>query len=200
MGLYINYLLIMAVLNISTILGHNVCPSSQCGNVSVRYPFFLEHETPPASIKCTYFYLICNETSGTTILFLPPAEHFYVQKINYTQQYIQLYDPRNCLTKSLFDLSLPVSPPFKTNYENYTMYVCPRDLTMTSIPCLSNSTNITVVASGSFKDDNKCEPTRSRLLPVHEDNAFFLTWDSNGCADCDDHDSGQELLSLSLSL
>ncbi|XP_042012094.1 RING-H2 finger protein ATL22-like [Salvia splendens] len=180
----------MALLNISTILGHNVCPSSQCGNVSVHYPFNLEHETPSASIKCTYFNLICNKTSGTTIFHLPPAGHFYVQKINYTQQYIQLYDPRNCLTKRLFDLSLPVPSPFKTNYENYTLYVCPPDLAMGSILCLSNSTNITVVASGSFKDDNKCEPTHYRLLPVHEDNAFSLTWDSNGCANCDDHDSG----------
>ncbi|XP_047951302.1 putative RING-H2 finger protein ATL21A [Salvia hispanica] len=145
----------LSLLNISTILGHNVCPSSECGNVSVHYPFNLEHEMPSSSsINCVNFNLICNDSSGTTIFHLPPEVHFYVRKINYTQQYIQLYDPQNCLTKRLFDLSLPVPSPFKTNYENYTLYVCPPDLAMASIPCLSNSTNMTVVASGSFKDDN----------------------------------------------
>ncbi|XP_057809170.1 RING-H2 finger protein ATL22-like [Salvia miltiorrhiza] len=199
MGLcIIIYLLLLALFNISTILAQDLCPSFHCGNVTVHYPFKLEDETPPTWSSCTYINLNCNRASNATILNLPHLGEFYVHRIDYTQLYIQLYDPRNCLTERLFDSSLspPISSPFKAAYDNYTLYVCPLDFPVDPILCLSNSTNVTVAARGSFKDEHRCQATRTGPLPVYHDaNFLFLTWDYDDCIKCkdsDDHDSGRK--------
>ncbi|KAH6756582.1 SET domain protein 14 [Perilla frutescens var. hirtella] len=162
------------------------------GNVTVQYPFKFENETPSNSNNCTYFNLSCNKTESTTLVNLADAGDFYVQKIDYTQQYIQLYDPGNCLMRKLLDFSIQLqSSSFKAEFANYTFYVCPLDSYMNQIHCMSNSTNITIATRESLMDDYRCRAIASQMLPVvHDDTFFYLSWDSDHCINC--QESGRQ--------
>ncbi|KAL6973568.1 hypothetical protein U1Q18_027753 [Sarracenia purpurea var. burkii] len=67
------------------------CPSHQCGEVEIKYPFWLMTE-PPLTQYCGYpsFNLSCSTTNET--IFNLPTDSYYVKSINYTNFSVALVD------------------------------------------------------------------------------------------------------------
>lgn len=102
----------------------NVCSSSLCGNIQIKYPFRLQDQEP--GNNCTYINLTCSN-QGISILNLPFSGDVYVNDINYDDNEITLHDPGNCLPGRLLNNSINLKslPYTATYYENYTFYACP---------------------------------------------------------------------------
>lgn len=183
----------------------NVCPTSNCGSLYLRYPFKLQNTQ--AQDNCTYIDLNCNatlNTKGTAIVSLPFGGDFYVRYISYYAPHIRLYDPGSCLMRRLMkNLNLSSSPFKAVAYEKYTFYTCPANSGVeyycSPIDCLSNSTNSTVATAFVSSEnmlDIGCQVIGSWLLPVLGKGQFefdgtngdlYLTWNSTSCIACEDH-------------
>ncbi|CAI9768825.1 unnamed protein product [Fraxinus pennsylvanica] len=185
----------------------NVCSSSFCGNIQIKYPFKLQGQE--TGNNCTYINLTCSN-QGIPILNLPFSGDFYVNDIDYYDNIITLHDPSDCLPGRLLNNSINLtSSPFSANYyENYTFYTCPANSDpvgyyAVAITCLSNSTNATV-ASQEPSDEFEyfgCEIIGSSLLPVMFQGQFedqgingdlSLHWDVSDCKYCDPQPLPQE--------
>ncbi|KAK4476344.1 hypothetical protein RD792_015493 [Penstemon davidsonii] len=187
------------------------CPKGFCGNnpFAIRFPFQLENQKPK---NCGYpgFNLSCslNQKAKPVLLNLESSGAFYVGKINYLNQEIQLYDPYNCLISRLISLNLS-STPFMASYtKNFTFLSCPseliRDRTATTIDCLSNTTT-SILATSSMNlvrdlDMNICSTMFTLPIPVskivyqNDDDQWLdtnltgdlqLTWNVPDCEDCE---------------
>lgn len=177
----------------------NSCPNSRCGSsfLPINYPFKLESDQPP---KYCYnsINLRCDDQSHT-VMNLPYFGEFYVSDIDYYHRKITLTDPGNCLARR-FMTKFSVSPLSAFSYENYTFYMCPRDLGIRrffQIHCLSNSTNATVVTradSSDYVEGYGCKPIVSSMIPVSLLSEYYdwqkfgyleLTWDFPLCKHCE---------------
>nr|GMD61889.1 putative RING-H2 finger protein ATL21A [Ipomoea batatas] len=204
---------------ISSLLIHAMagdCQSSSCseGGVSVRFPFGLENQ--PSFMSCAYnplFSLKCSTSNSNSssssssqqrspvpvVFNLPSSGDFFVRKINYPKQEIQLYDPSNCLPKRFLKLDLSFSPFKALNYSNYTFLRCPKHVvkqpSSSVIDCLSNST-VSVLATSSMsvvRAMNMCEPLAANLsVPVSQSEHWFsshsdfrLRWSAPDCRWCE---------------
>nr|GME02955.1 putative RING-H2 finger protein ATL21A [Ipomoea batatas] len=206
---------------ISSLLIHAMagdCQSSSCseGGVSVRFPFGLENQ--PSFMSCAYnplFSLKCSTSNSNSssssssssqqrspvpvVFNLPSSGDFFVRKINYLKQEIQLYDPSNCLPKRFLKLDLSFSPFKALNYSNYTFLRCPKHVvkqpSSSVIDCLSNST-VSVLATSSMsvvRAMNMCEPLAANLsVPVSQSEHWFsshsdfrLRWSAPDCRWCE---------------
>ncbi|KAH6779976.1 hypothetical protein C2S52_011213 [Perilla frutescens var. hirtella] len=92
-----------------------------------------------------------------------------------------------------------VHPLAAYSYQNYTFYVCPEERVGRGfrIPCLSNSTNATVVTMADSSEYFGCKPIVSSMIPVslsgpYDDWEKFgyleLTWNFPPCKHCELHD------------
>lgn len=173
------------------------CPSSNCGNLSITYPFKLQNSQ--TENDCSYVDFKCNKALDHVIatINLPNAGDFYVRNISYGYPYIQLYDPGNCLVRHLmmngtFSLS---SSPLESFIGSYTFYTCPATTDVRDglypIDCLSNTTNVTVATqfppSSVNMEGTGCQESETWVLPFPS-NGFnhdlYLTWDSTSCPAC----------------
>lgn len=203
----------------------NDCQFSLCGNNSIliRFPFQLEGEQRP---YCGYpgFNVSCRNDSKTA-LRLPSSGEFYVRKINYLTQQIQVYDPDDCLPKRLLSLNFSSSPFTATFSRNYTFLSCTSlnlGSQFTPIDCLSNSTYFVSstpsvnLANNSLPES--CRVMKRLLVPVatrpgrYDENLrddlnedLQLTWDKPDCRYCESQQlmcgfegsNGDEVLCLS---
>lgn len=182
------------------------CKYSWCNNILIRFPFQLEggigdqHQHP----YCGYpgFKLTCTN-DNKTVLTLPHTGDFFVRKINYLRQKIEIYDPHHCLPNRLLSLNLSDSPFFVKFLRNYTFLRCStRNIGSQFIPihCLSNSTHF-VLAIPSLNLTKSlpesCYVFRNVSLPVTRYDNFFedelsediqLTWYSPDCEYCKSRD------------
>lgn len=138
-----------------------------------------------------------------------------MKAIDYVHGYIQLYDPGNYLIARLMMTNFTClnSGPFKAiAYQNYAIYVCPRDSQALRsdrvyvLACLSNSTSSITVATRELSSDLMgrygCAGVGSWPVPgpaqgdddgLDHGFSMFLTWDVVECKDCEENiDDGQE--------
>ncbi|KAM2280467.1 hypothetical protein ACFX1S_041187 [Malus domestica] len=182
----------------------NDCPASDCGgddSFPIRFPFRLVPKQPK---NCGFpgFNLACN-SHGQTTLKLPNSGDFFVRRISYATQEIQLFDPEKCLPRKLLTLNLSGSPFVTPTYQNYTFLSCPASFTksrFTPIDCLSNSTT-SVLATPSATLANSmsatCQIVDTLEVPVcgqvqtedgfstNLDWDLSLTWYEPSCSSCE---------------
>jgi hypothetical protein len=179
------------------------CQNSWCSenNILIRFPFQLEDEVDQYPY-CGYpgFRLTCTNDSKT-VLTLPYSGVFYVRRIDYLGQHIQVYDPHHCLPNRLLSLNLSGSPFVTEFLTNYTLLSCSTPnlgSQFTPIDCLSNSTHfVSAIPSLSFTNSlpQSCHVIRNLSVPVttsypeilSED--LQLTWSSPDCRYCELLDS-----------
>ncbi|KAG8391941.1 hypothetical protein BUALT_Bualt01G0239300 [Buddleja alternifolia] len=145
--------------------------------------------------------LKCSNQENVPVLNLPSSGDLYVRSINYSSQAIQLYDPNNCLPSLFMNSILSPSPLMAINYQNYTFYNCPLNVTARSnfiaIGCLSNSTFSVLTTSSILRAQKMnnlgCNMIRTVPIPVssplqYEYNGFngdlMLTWRVSNCEVC----------------
>ncbi|GLU11993.1 hypothetical protein SLE2022_287040 [Rubroshorea leprosula] len=125
------------------------CQPTKCNHHTIRFPFQLKGQQQPE--KCSYpgFELSCMDKKQT-VLELPRNVTFFVKRIDYRAQRIQLYDPQGCLARQLSNnlsasLFLEYSSPFSPQMQpqEYTIFNCSGKGQMPdrdeyhTIPCLS---------------------------------------------------------------
>lgn len=172
------------------------CQYSWCGdnNIIIRFPFRLQGQQQP---HCGYpgFKLICTNDSRI-VLTLPHTRNFYVRKINYLRQQMQVYDPDDCLPNRLQNLNLSGSPFTVILLRSYTFLSCPtQNMGSQFIPveCLSNSTHfVSAVLSVNLTRPlpQSCNVMRNLSVPVanfrdHLSEDLWLSWYSPGCRQCE---------------
>lgn len=180
------------------------CPLSMCGSnsVPIRFPFKLLDQLGQ---HCGYpgFDLSCN-SDRNTVLKLPYSGEFFVRKIDYSMQQIQLYDPDNCLPRRLLHLNLSGSPFASAVSQEYTFLSCPTQFTIKSrfstIDCLSNSTVSVIATSSPSLADSVSPPCKIiSTLPIPVQRPFQydegssadfnldlpLAWYEPDCVDCE---------------
>ncbi|KAF8033198.1 hypothetical protein BT93_D1949 [Corymbia citriodora subsp. variegata] len=178
----------------------DTCPNATCqpGGPVVHFPFRLRQLQP--NERCVYpgFDLLCDGL-GRTIINLPPSGEFIVASILYSEQFMLLRDPENCLSKRLRSLSL-LDPRWNVQaYKNFTFIKCPLDLPIfpgfTPIPCLSDR-NHTVVAIPTEDCERAmstamsgCVHNWTVLAPSKDDalGSIGLTWSEPTCGECHAH-------------
>ncbi|XP_068329370.1 putative RING-H2 finger protein ATL21A [Pyrus communis] len=197
-------LFLLLVLLFTHISALNDCPASDCGSddsFPIRFPFRLVPKQPK---NCGFpgFNLACN-SHGQTTLKLPNSGDFFVRRISYATQEIQLFDPEKCLPRKLLTLNLSGSPFVAPTYKNYTFLSCPASFTksrFTPIDCLSNSTT-SVLATPSATLANSmsatCRIVDTLEVPVcgqvltedgfstNLDWDLSLTWYEPSCSSCE---------------
>ncbi|XP_058091447.1 LEAF RUST 10 DISEASE-RESISTANCE LOCUS RECEPTOR-LIKE PROTEIN KINASE-like 1.2 isoform X2 [Magnolia sinica] len=122
------------------------CPSPTCGNLTIKYPFWLSSQNPDF---CGYpsFNFTCNNQQK--LIFHLPNDSYYVTNINYSRNTLTLVDidviGKTC-PRARHNVSLePVIPHL--NYsaldENLTFYFNCTDYHSLDgdLPCLSNDQN-----------------------------------------------------------
>lgn len=191
-----------------SIYASDECQYSWCSdsNILIRFPFHLEGEQQHP-YNCGYpgFKLTCTNDSKT-VLTLPYASgEFYIRKINYLRQQIQIYDPFDCLPNRLLSLNLSGSPfNIAKSLRNYTFLSCPTQNTGSQfipVDCLSNSTHfVSVIPSVNLTNSlpESCHVIRNLSVPVARqgryDEGIFgeedlqLTWNSPDCRYCESQD------------
>ncbi|KAH7538204.1 hypothetical protein FEM48_Zijuj03G0174100 [Ziziphus jujuba var. spinosa] len=179
--------------------GQNHCEEVQsCGRQPIRFPFRLKDRQ---SVSCGYpgFDLSCTQ-KGQTVIELPIPATFFVRKIDYKSQQIELYDPENCLLRKLLkDHNISASPfDFADSSNDYTLFNCSaieRNVGNGWIPCLSGP-NYQVYALQSYFSIEQwplvgCTKLFNRTgIPYdtynkHHDNTLLLSWSEPHCGQCE---------------
>ncbi|EXC36756.1 putative receptor-like protein kinase [Morus notabilis] len=103
------------------------CEESKCGDdgVAIRFPFRLKHQPN----HCGYpgFELSCD--GSHTVLELPISAKFFVRRIDYKSQRIEMYEPSNCFVREFLKIrNLSTSPfHFGSDLDNYSFFNCSED-------------------------------------------------------------------------
>jgi hypothetical protein len=190
--------------------GQNGCDELRCGDrgPAIRFPFRLNSQPD----HCGYpgFNLSCTDTKKT-VLQLPIFVKFFVKKIDYKSQVIEVHDPDHCFPKQLRELNLSSSPfLFKQQEQrDFSLFNCSSTETQTNyaIPCLSGPSH-EVRAFYSDDDINglpiaSCEKMYTlRSIPstftselwrghlvfpkeIADDKVLHLNWSRPVCRDCE---------------
>ncbi|XAR70176.1 hypothetical protein NMG60_11026950 [Bertholletia excelsa] len=192
-----------------TVFSGYSCSPSSCGPIGldspqVRFPFWLKNRQ---DTHCGYqgFDLYCND-QNRTILKLPPAGEFLVQRIEYRDRMIYINDPDFCLPNRMLNFTLPHHCCFKAAYlRNFTFLNCTewsRDEDYKPVPVCRPSNikynNYTVVArdGSNFGVPSPCRNISTVGIPVQKsmlrltDRMDFLQdlqleWKDIGCGGCE---------------
>ncbi|RZC43563.1 hypothetical protein C5167_036511 [Papaver somniferum] len=174
--------------------------SSKCGNLNIRFPFWLK-DSQPDHRGYPRFELSC--TDNKTVIELPLSGKFLVRKINYATQSMEIYDQKDCIPRRLMGFNL-TDTPFKVHeYGNYTFLNCSRDVATYDsriISCLSSPTykvvsfdldDFLVGFSPAYKcktlaDSIKC-PWYSNFDCALDDHRLLINWDEPKCGHCEFH-------------
>jgi hypothetical protein len=190
--------------------GQNGCDELQCGGrgPAIRFPFRLNSQPD----HCGYpgFNLSCTDTKKT-VLQLPTFVKFFVKKIDYKSQVIEVHDPDHCFPRQLRQLNLSSSPFLfkKQEQRDFSLFNCSSTETQTNyaIPCLSGPSH-KVRAFYSDDDINdlpiaSCEKMYTlRSIPstftselgrghlvypkeIGDDKVLQLNWSRPVCRDCE---------------
>lgn len=169
------------------------CEPSFCGTGPlVQFPFRFKHQ--PKACGYTGFDLSCTNQSQT-ILTLPHSGDFFVQKIDYSDQTIDITDPDNCfIRRTLQNFTLSGSP-FQNDFSadrNFTLFNCSSNVanmySSWPISCLSgdgfNVSRRPTVHRESFSPPASCRAIFTGLLPAISSQSVQLTWNEPSCLDC----------------
>ncbi|KAK4770699.1 hypothetical protein SAY87_031231 [Trapa incisa] len=204
-------------------IGDSICGVSSCGGggasfypPQVRFPFRLR--TSQTDPRCSYspaFDLSCDGL-GRTIIALPAAGNFTVDRIDYQSQTILLSDLDPCLPRRLLMNPSPLFtgptffPPFSRKFvllncsdeaAGTTMF--PRSLI---VPCLSEE-NYTVISVPSrwYDGSHGCAFLGAIIFPIpmpywsNLDSTVLLAWSTPHCRSCEERggvcgfDNGSEI-------
>jgi hypothetical protein len=105
----ISYFFLFAAFVVGLGEGQNGCDELRCGGrgPAIRFPFRLNSQ--PDHCGWPGFNLSCTN-SKETVLQLPNFVKFFVKKIDYKSQVIEVYDPDHCFPRQLHELNLSSSP------------------------------------------------------------------------------------------
>lgn len=105
------------------------CMETRCKphGPTIRFPFRIKGRQPN---HCGYegFDISCTNDKQTVLEIMPSsANKFFVKKINYASQEIEIYYQIGCPPQQVFDLNSLSSSPFKfvEGGRNYTIFSCP---------------------------------------------------------------------------
>lgn len=133
----------------------DVCDSTSCGGIDIRFPFGLREVEPnpnqQGGRRCSYpkFQVRCDNQSRT-LLSVPNFDELVIKSINYEYQTIKVNDPNDCLPRRfLQNLNLSDSPfmfdPTVYNPLNLTFLRCSSNFTelypLFPISCLGDPNN-----------------------------------------------------------
>ncbi|KAI3923160.1 hypothetical protein MKW92_017464 [Papaver armeniacum] len=175
--------------------------SSICGNLNIRFPFWLKDSRPD---HCGYprFELSC--TDNKTVIELPLSGKFLVRNIDYETQSMEIYDQKGCIPRRLIGFNL-TDTPFKVHeYGNHTFLNCSRDVATyydsRIISCLSSPTYKVVCFNlddflVDFSPAYKCKtladsincPWKNGYFDGVGDHRLFMNWDEPKCGHCEIH-------------
>ncbi|PRQ56234.1 putative glycerophosphodiester phosphodiesterase, protein kinase RLK-Pelle-LRK10L-2 family [Rosa chinensis] len=177
----------------------NTCRVLMCGEYgpAIRFPFSLKGSHPE---NCGYpgFLVSCNE-KNETILELPIPVKFTIKNIDYKNQYIQLYDPENCLLVKLLKVhNMPISPFNYSEYQmtNITLFNCSSAEwqsvhNMARVPCLSgpvyqiSSLEYPYIDDLSFPSCTKISYHSSVPYEWYDPQDLSLDWTEPNCTRCE---------------
>ncbi|KAL6979456.1 RING-type E3 ubiquitin transferase [Sarracenia purpurea var. burkii] len=171
----------------------NVCSPSSCGDAgpAIRFPFRLKNQQDD---RCGYpgFDLSCNNQSQT-VLTLPSAGEFTVNRIDYSNQWIFINDPDSCLPERIQNFSLSGSQ-FKGAFRrNYTFFNCSETVWSVPVMCLGSS-NYSVIALVDYSAGDFVPPSCRnlstvsvpvQLSSVNPSEDLQLTWKVPNCRACE---------------
>ncbi|GLT55626.1 hypothetical protein SLA2020_287300 [Shorea laevis] len=188
------------------------CQPKKCNNHTIRFPFRLKGQQQPENCSSPGIFELSCEEKKRTVLELSRNVKFFVKRIDYRAQRIQLYDPQGCLARQLPN-NLSASPfqednraTFMSNGiiqpRKYTIFNCSGDGQMTdrdedyTIPCLSiQGFQVLVFASDPFAAYSLLNCTRTllniSLTQTFEDMLYdgtrdvHLSWYKPDCRRCE---------------
>ena len=131
------------------------------------------------------------------MLELPHSGKFYVKNIDYTAQWIDLYDPDGCIDPRQLRIPDLSSSPFDFYGMNYyTFFNCsthkdsPRDRVV-RIPCLGSTHHYQIVALESDEDAIYVPESCRKMydlepVPFYDDDGKYilLLWQNPVCGSC----------------
>ncbi|KAL0009579.1 hypothetical protein SO802_011081 [Lithocarpus litseifolius] len=177
----------------------NGCEEARCGDdgPTIQFPFWLKDQQPE---HCGYpgFELSCTGDSRT-MLELPHLGKFYVEDIDYTHQWINLYGPDGCNDPRL--VPHLTSSPFEIyNYymSNYTFFNCSTNKDSSwdrvkLIPCLSSTHHYQIVALSSDEEASYAPQSCWKMYDSETNPSFWnyvdqnyisFHWESPNCVSC----------------
>ncbi|GAB2271807.1 hypothetical protein Dimus_006638 [Dionaea muscipula] len=185
----------------------NFCPVSMCYSSSfmVQFPFQLIGSQQQPNCSYPGFDLACS-SQGSTVLTLPQTGNFLVHNINYLQQYVEIYDPEDCLPQRLTNFSLSGSPYSVDGYANYSFLSCPAKVAapsplITTVNCSGDHNNnrsvLIATPSANLTEAlaRECQVIASLDVPTsviqaHRNSFDFrsyiqLKWDVPNCSQCE---------------
>lgn len=166
------------------------CYSSSCGNVDVRFPFWL-FPKQSSTRGHTGLNILCTDRHNTA-LKLPDTGLFLVRDIDYEKQLIRLNDPNNRIARRLLSFDASGSPLSPLHLLNHAIFTCPNEdiksfSPYTPIICLGNSTSSFFATRFDLASSmpSSCQVFKTLLLPVSSlvavhlnDQDLWLKWDS----------------------
>ena len=151
----ISYFFLFVVFAVGLGEGQNGCDELRCGGggPAIRFPFRLNSQ--PRHCGWPGFNLSCTDTKHA-VLELPTSVKFFVKKIDYKSQVIEIHDPHHCFPRQLRQLNLSSSPfLFEEGlYKmDYALFNCSSTETQAdyAISCLSGPSH---EVRAFFKDDD----------------------------------------------
>uniref|UniRef100_M4DD56 RING-type E3 ubiquitin transferase n=1 Tax=Brassica campestris TaxID=3711 RepID=M4DD56_BRACM len=173
------------------------CYSSSCGNVDVRFPFWL-FPKQSSTRGHTGLNILCTDRHNTA-LKLPDTGLFLVRDIDYEKQLIRLNDPNNRIARRLLSFDASGSPLSPLHLLNHAIFTCPNEdiksfSPYTPIICLGNSTSSFFATRFDLASSmpSSCQVFKTLLLPVSSlvavhlnDQDLWLKWDSPSGRDCE---------------
>ncbi|GKV46685.1 hypothetical protein SLEP1_g53661 [Rubroshorea leprosula] len=185
------------------------CQPTKCNHVTIRFPFRLKGQQQPENCSYPGFELSCIDKKQT-VLELSRNVKFFVKRIDYRAQWIQLYDPQGCLARQLPN-NLSASPFQEDNRhtiglninipQEYTIFNCSGEGQMPdrdeyhTIPCLSNPGFQVLAFPSDYGAVSLLNCTRTLLnisvTQTFEDMLYdqtrdvHLGWDKPDCRGCE---------------
>ena len=189
------------------------CKTARCGDgePTIQFPFWVKDQQPE---HCGYpgFELYCTEDNHT-MLELPHSGKFYVYYIDYTGQWITLYDLDGCINLTMVRIPDLTSSPFEFHMYNYTFINCSTDKDslwddVMLIPCLSSTYHYQIAALRSDDEKAISVPQSCRKMynlepvpfywPYNDMKYISLLWHNPICGIC--YGSGQKCTRMGKTL
>ncbi|XP_040989234.1 putative RING-H2 finger protein ATL21A isoform X1 [Juglans microcarpa x Juglans regia] len=182
-----------------------ICKPSSCDGIQnppVKFPFRLIGSQDEACGYDPGFDLSCNN-QNQTILTLPSSGDFVVVNIAYSEQWVYIGDPEQCIFKRfLHNFSLSGSPFLLGQYppydlhQNSTFYNCSSNVTNMHfgywpIDCLGSDDSKVFLTRTGYDDDSpppaSCRAIGTALVPMlRTDNSVLIRWGEPNCQGCEE--------------
>ncbi|MED6196152.1 hypothetical protein PIB30_044651 [Stylosanthes scabra] len=191
-------ILLLVILFLVSRLVNGRC-TDKCGRIKIQFPFYLRDSNLNNLENATYlpgFELSCND-EDQTLLKLPKAKSlsFFVKKIDYKSQQIQIYDPNNCLPSQLLALGNSSTSPFRFISVDYGGETISSNVSFFSCPSSSSSNSCPIVeldSSSDFIDPGilSCAKVRDVIsvewrFAYDDKSSLFLGWSNPNCGQCE---------------